>query len=132
MLAEHFLKRMRAKDGSSLRLSRNAVSYLLEYSWPGNVRELQNIIHRAALLSGGRMIEREHIALDKNEQPGTERRSHSAEEVVISLDSAIEKHIKKALNAAGGKIYGKGGAAELLGLKPTTLQSRMKKLGIVR
>ena len=143
LLAEHFLAELREQryhDG--LHLSSDAVDCLVSYDWPGNVRELQNAIRRAALVAAGGRIDPHHLALraDAGSATGgvgaTPARgrapaSRDAEPASIEpLDEAIRRHIERALAAVGGRVYGEGGAAQLLGVKPTTLQSRMKKLGI--
>ncbi len=130
LLAEHFLKTMDGgKYGNLLQFAPSAVEYLLEHRWPGNVRELQNSVKRAALLAGNGLIERKDLSQDYNIlRVGII--DDSEPESFSSLDEAIKKHIEKALVFSGGKIYGESGAAGLLGMKPSTLQSRMKKLGI--
>ncbi len=146
LLAEHFLSKLRDQSYyADVHLSSRAVDCLQWYQWPGNVREVQNVIRRSALVAGGKCIEPEHLAL-KNPWPHQQndiasntisadsRQSESEEEqeVFESLDAVICAHIKKALRSCNGRIYGEKGAAVLLQLKPTTLQSRMKKLGISR
>jgi len=105
--------------------SKAASDRLLAYSWPGNVRELENIVERAVILCRGTLIESEHIYVQTNLPP-------PAQDQVRTLQEAERDHIVAALRAAGWKVSGRGGAAELLGLRPTTLEARMKKLGIVR
>ena len=126
LLANYFIRRVCARLGRPpCVLSAGAMKSLEDYSWPGNVRELENIIERSIILCGGRSIDQEHIQVEAGQQDDTERK--------IRHMSDVEKgHIIEALKAAHGKVSGGGGAAELLGLKPTTLESRMKKLGIDR
>ncbi len=150
LLAEHFLSQLREQPYyRDVYLSSQAADCLQHYTWPGNVREVQNIIRRSALVAGGKRIEPEHLALghseghqqDENDtktaladsmksNPETEPANNL--ESFESLDAVISAHINRALQLCNGKIYGKNGAAALLQLKPTTLQSRMKKLGISR
>ncbi|MFW5826221.1 MAG: sigma 54-interacting transcriptional regulator [bacterium] len=155
LLAEHFLAELREqRHHDGLHLSSDAVDSLLAHSWPGNVRELQNVIRRAALVAGGGRIDPQHLALRAESGAGTpgdgastrragarDARGHAPAagertgadpSSVSTLDDAIRRHIERALAAAGDRIYGAGGAAEILGVKPTTLQSRMKKLGMSR
>ena len=161
LLAEHFLENIRIKNNSpGLRLSGGAVEALMSYSWPGNVREMQNVIQRAALVAGGEEIKAEHLFIkpgtsaergyeicggEQNALPGAPAVSASDRGGVIyakaggpdgggirTLDQAMSDHIRYVLDICEGRIYGTGGAAELLDMKPTTLQSRMKKLGISR
>jgi DNA-binding NtrC family response regulator len=108
---------------------------LLAYSWPGNVRELEHTIERAVLLAEGDVITVEPLP----ERPsgvgdvggvvppsggGGPRPS------LVSLEERDRQHILDVLRHTGGLIAGKGGAAEILGLPPSTLRSRMKKLGL--
>ncbi len=138
LLAEHFLDNLRQKQGyGRIRLHEETVQSLLTYSWPGNVRELQNVIHRGALLSGGGSIEPRHLLLQgklltEEPVPVPGPAAVSEDSPFPSLAQAQTRHIKLALKRSNGKIYGSGGAAELLDIKPSTLQSRMKKLGISR
>lgn len=92
-----------------------------DYPWPGNVRELRNVIERAMILSTDRTLNLELPALGG----GTESRPSTLKDLEC-------KHILQVLDRVHWRISGKGGAAEILGLVPTTLHSRMKKLGIVR
>ena len=92
---------------------------LQNYDWPGNVRELRNVVERALILCTGPTL---RISPPES--------SSANGETVLSLDEAQRRHILKVVETAGGKIRGEGGAAELLGLKPTTLRSRMQRLGI--
>ncbi len=146
LLAEHFLSLLRAQPYyADVHLSSQAVDCLQRYPWPGNVREVQNVIRRSALVAGGRCIEPEHLAL-KPAQPqyqdntvldgvlsGSKKLGpQNEQETIEPLDAVIRSHISRALQHCNGRIYGKNGAAALLHLKPTTLQSRMKKLGINR
>jgi len=89
------------------------------YNWPGNVRELRNIIERNLILNTGPMFRAEIPELE--EKP--DRTTRRPDEV---------EHLQNVLQAAKWRIRGKGGAAEILGLKPTTLEARMKKLGLQR
>ena len=137
LLAEYFLEKIVKKNGASdCSFGQSAVEYLLSHSWPGNVRELQNAVNRAALLSSGGRIEKEHIESGgyvsgkESDEPLTAENCSDSGKPFATLDEAVAAHIEKALELCGGRIYGEGGAAGLLGMKPTTLQSRMKKLGI--
>jgi DNA-binding NtrC family response regulator len=99
----------------------------MSYKWPGNIRELRNVIERAIILAKGSSL---HIEL-----PGGILRSESRVDMAKSDSTMkdIEKeHILRVLEITHWRIRGKGCAAEILGLKPTTLASKMSKLGIVR
>jgi transcriptional regulator with GAF, ATPase, and Fis domain len=105
------------------------------YAWPGNIRELKNCLERSAILADGPVL---HPALPGDERsaaqnppPAPPGATESAARVP-TLHEAERDLVKRALAATGGKLYGEDGAAALLGLKPTTLQSRMKKLGVRR
>jgi transcriptional regulator with GAF, ATPase, and Fis domain len=99
------------------------------YEWPGNVRELANVLERAAILSPSPALGPE--ALDV---PGRRRRSGVTPSPFESatLAEVQRAHIERILALTKGRIYGRGGAAERLGLKPSTLQSKMGKLGLQR
>ncbi len=124
LLAAYFAHKACAAMGKSTgKISDHALRRLQGYPWPGNVRELQNIMERGVILSQGMDLEAEHIQVEPvasaTDNPGTQ-----------TLQEIEKNHIVNALRAAKGKVSGRGGAAELLGLKPTTLGSRMKKLGV--
>ncbi len=128
LLAEHFLGAAGGAEG----FHNSALSALLAHNWPGNVRELQNVIQRGALLARGGVILPEHLSLEAG-LSAVECREEippSDSEGFLTLQEMEKQHIKRALDLCSGKIYGSGGAAELLGMKPTTLQSRIKKLGL--
>ncbi len=96
----------------------------VQYAWPGNVRELINVVERAVILSDG-------AELQLDEPLGRSRASLSAEDAVL-LEDVERSHIVRVLHATRWQVRGRGGAAEKLGLHPSTLRSRMKKLGIER
>ncbi len=124
-LARHFLALYaRRYNKHSLKLSEAEEARLMTYRWPGNVRELQNIMERSVILSkdGGFLLE-----LPGNPE-GHPYQVAQAE--VLTLDEVQRRHIKAVLDTTGGRIDGRGGAAELLGMKRTTLYARMKKLGL--
>ena len=100
-------------------IPRRAVETLKMHDWPGNVRELRNVIERAMIRSAGPALE---VELPGSPPPSVEP--------ATSLDEAQRRHIAKVIEAAGGRVSGPGGAAELLGLKRTTLNSLMKRLGM--
>ena len=100
-------------------IRRQDMEKLQRYNWPGNVRELRNVVERAMILCTGPAL--------RVEPPATQPQE---DEPAMSLDEAQRRHIVRALEAADGRISGPGGAAERLGLKPTTLRSRMQRLGV--
>jgi transcriptional regulator with GAF, ATPase, and Fis domain len=109
-------------------LAPGAIDVLTAYDWPGNVRELENVVERALILrKGGK--------LDFRELGGHRRSSQSKTQEFMEadfplLDEAISSHILRALKLTGGRIEGRNGAARVLGVNPSTLRNRMKKLGI--
>ncbi len=109
-------------------LATGAMDQLLAYDWPGNVRELQNIIERALILHRGKPLQFHGIGISEPSQisPAVD----SQETSVAPMDTIIARHIRKALTLTHGRIKGEGGAAEMLGINPSTLRARMKKMGI--
>lgn len=131
LLAEHILDNLIRKAGRPRPgLTLATVQQLQQYDWPGNVRELQHVIERAVITSP---VERLIVALPsspraiRDPEVGTDRTGIRTDAEVRQLEV---DNIRAALSAAGGKVSGVGGAAELLGLKPTTLASRIKSLKI--
>ena len=105
-------------------VTRAALARLEAHDWPGNVRELMNVLETALILGGGRSLE-----LPDELARRTSRKSRDAGP---RFEHAMRNAIEESLRATRGKIYGTDGAAARLGLKPGTLQSKMKKLGIRR
>ncbi|MCE4222584.1 sigma 54-interacting transcriptional regulator [Methylobacterium sp. C25] len=135
LIAQHFLKgAARRLNIPEPRLTQGDVRRLTRYDWPGNVRELENVIERAAILAlRGRL----RFDLPEVDAPVPEevvsRPTVSGRPATETERRARDRaDIEAALAACGGKVFGAGGAAELLDLKPTTLASRMKVLGIRR
>jgi len=103
---------------------------LTSYDWPGNIRELRNIIERAMILCPGAVLKLDSGFLRNTGHTHASSQSH--ERTGETMAEVERAHIKMVLEACHWKILGKNGAAEYLGLKRTTLQSRMIKLGIKR
>jgi formate hydrogenlyase transcriptional activator len=97
---------------------------LVNYSWPGNIRELRNIIERSVILTSGK-----RLTIPKDDLRESRPKSPTP---VLTMDDAERRHIFEALDASSWVVGGPGGAAAILGMKRSTLQSRMQKLGIVR
>jgi len=97
-----------------------AMEALARYAWPGNVRELENLIERAVILTRGVSLEIPLVELHVAPQAATP----------VTLEDAERDHIRRVLEQAAGVVGGPNGAAARLGMKRTTLQSKMKKLGI--
>ena len=122
MLTWHFLQMLGARMGrdvSSVRAS--TMKAFQAYAWPGNVRELRNVIERSLIIHQGPIFE-----ADLPEGAGV------SSVVGTKIEEVDRDHIFRILERTGWRVRGPGGAAEALGLKPTTLEARMKKLGIVR
>jgi formate hydrogenlyase transcriptional activator len=100
------------------------MSALVAWPWPGNIRELENFIERAVILTPGTTLRAPLAELEKIEEAPAQSDSN--------LHSAEREHILRVLRETKGMIGGNGGAAEKLGLKRTTLNSKLKKLGIER
>ena len=137
-LAEHFLRAATRSSGRAPRLDAVAVRQLESYDWPGNVRELQNAIERARILARDGPLRFEGLGVSSSVAATRRRRRESEPEATPpvrtrgQLRDDERNNLQAALDAAGGKVFGPGGAAELLGMKPTTLASRLKALGIRR
>jgi transcriptional regulator with GAF, ATPase, and Fis domain len=117
-----------------MRVTKDGLAKLARYAWPGNLRELANVLERATILATGRDLGPEVLDLPARaalSHTPPLRRAGPAERV-LTLDDAQKAHVERVLELTGGRVYGKAGAAELLGVKPSTLQSRMKKLGVRR
>lgn len=125
-LVQHFVKTFAARHRKAVTdVSQDVMPSLEAYDWPGNVRELENVIERAVILSRGDRLEagewlpkQEETSNPPNGQP--------------TLEEVERMHVLDVLKATNWRIRGDGGAAETLGLKPTTLEARIKRLGIVR
>ncbi|MDX2041400.1 MAG: sigma 54-interacting transcriptional regulator [Acidobacteriota bacterium] len=138
LLVRHFIQQanQHARCGN-LQLTAEQMLRLQNYDWPGNVRELQNVIERAMILSGcGTQALNLNLILSDGE---AEVPIQSFAAVLTSANAFVtqsewdkreRENLLAALEAANWKIYGAGGAAELLGMKPTTLASRLQSLGI--
>ncbi len=134
LLAQHFLMSESKEPKSGLRLSEGDARRLSRYDWPGNVRELQNVIERAAILAqNGRLRIDLPDAPGPHVPPGAGRQNAEARPAVMTtaeLRDLERSNILAALSACNGKVFGAGGAAAMLDIKPTTLASRMKALGL--
>ncbi|HVU95256.1 MAG TPA: sigma 54-interacting response regulator [Puia sp.] len=128
-LTRHFLDKYSRKSGKPVtHVSNAALQRLLAYCWPGNIRELENLIHRSVLLARSDVLEEIPLPLPVNAQQhvgGTDWHTNTIRE-------NERAHILAVLQKCNGRIRGSGGAAELLGVPPTTLASKMQRLGIKR
>lgn len=125
ILVHYFVKTYATKLGTSFEaIPKNEIDKLMRYDWPGNVRELENIIERSVILSSGPFF---RVAKLDDAQRG-----FTQEQPAMTLEEVERKHIQRVLQGTGWKVRGPGGAAEILNVHPSTLTSRMKKLGIQR
>jgi len=139
-LVAYFLEAHRTRHNIQVPPLSNAAMRLLErHPWPGNIRELENLIERAVLLSPGKELRVPLAEL----KPGTgladpaalfasQGASVTATASIATLEEAERQHIMRALRQTEWRIAGARGAATILGMKRTTLQARMRKLGIRR
>ncbi|MFJ5486110.1 sigma 54-interacting transcriptional regulator [Hansschlegelia beijingensis] len=131
LLALHILNRLDRRGGSTSALSEGDMRRLCAYSWPGNVRELENVIERAIILArDGRL--KIDLPVEVRASAPVERGARATGSILSELDRRARDRdaMLAALEASGGRVSGPGGAAERLGVKPTTLASRMKVAGI--
>ena len=130
LLVWFFVSELQYRLGRTFdEVSARTMDALTTYDWPGNVRELKNIIERAMILSPGTVLKVGNWFPGQTMPSVVSFQAHEANGTIEEVERA---HIEKVLAACDWKVRGKGGAAEHLGLKRTTLQSRMKKLGIER
>jgi len=123
-LVWRFIKQFGAQLGKVIEaVPRQTMAALQAYYWPGNVRELRNAIERAMILNDGPTLQ---IALPELDTGDV------VMEDVLTLEETERRYIRKVLDRTGWRVSGPNGAAQLLGVKPTTLEYRMKKLGITR
>ena len=128
LLAQHFLRVYAAKNNRTLEgLTPEAIERLESYAWPGNVRELENVIERAVILSRGPDLEVPPEAV-----PAVAVATAPAERDPEALQEVERQHIVTVLKKTGWRVDGPKGAARLLNMHPSTLRSRMQKLGIRR
>ena len=118
----------------------DALRELAAQEWPGNVRQLVNALERATIIRASGSLDARFFMGGATRSPGDaggraaagRRTPSGGDDADLTLAGAERRHLRRVLDLTGGKIYGADGAAARLGLKPTTLQSRMKKLGVAR
>src|SRR6266568_2514290 len=136
-LATYFLRKTAKKMNRPLpRLSRTNANQLSAHTWPGNVRELQNAVERAVILAHDGEFRFDLRPSEPSAPVQPKRDEHIAIRSEVATRDDWKRHeresIMRALQQSGGKVSGPGGAAELLGMRPTTLSSRLKAMGITR
>ncbi|MEO6733544.1 MAG: sigma 54-interacting transcriptional regulator [Ferruginibacter sp.] len=126
LLVNHFIKKYEGKMGRKITsVEPEVMEALCEYNWPGNIRELENLIERALILSRNNVLEYGDWIPAKKHLPGEKSAAQKMEDVE-------RNHITEVLKQTSWKVSGEKGAAKILGLNPTTLEAKMKKLGIRR
>jgi DNA-binding NtrC family response regulator len=125
LLVNHFVGKYSQKYGRQIEIvSKSTLQKLQAYHWPGNVRELEHVIERAVIVSPGPELN----ILDGLEGKAADKGKDSLKD----LETTEREHILKVLQKTRWKIDGEGGAAGILGLNPSTLRFRIKKMGITR
>ncbi len=125
LLARYFVSKHGAKLGKKIEtISEKTMEALSTYRWPGNIRELENVIERSVITSQGAQLDLGNWLQRSDTGP--------VQKSIPTLLELEREHILRTLRLTGWKVSGERGAAEVLGLKPTTLEARMKKLGIKR
>jgi len=127
-LTRFFIARYSKKTGISVNsIAPKALEDLKNYSWPGNIRELEHLIERSILLSTDSVLQEVHLPKKKEDSLDAAFELNN-----LTLEEIERRHIIEMLKSCQGKISGGSGAAEILGIPPSTLHSKMKKLGITR
>jgi len=122
LLVWHFVGEFSKAYGKRIdTIPRRNMAALQQYLWPGNIRELRNVVERAMIVATGPQL---------NVAPPTF--SSSAERLSVRIDDVVREHIRSVLESSRWRIRGTDGAATRLGLPPTTLETRMAKLGLTR
>jgi len=125
LLVKYFVMKYGAKFRKSIeKIPQATIDALLAYSWPGNIRELENLIERAVIICQSAQLEPGKWLPEPGGAPVESR--------IPTLEELEREHISDVLQTTGWRVSGERGAAKLLGMKPTTLEARMKKLGIKR
>lgn len=127
VLTRHFIQRYSRSTGKKVDgISNNVMKDLMAYDWPGNVRELEHLMERSILICKGPIIKEVHLPI-----PGKREAKPEPEDSYIkTMEESEREHILFVLKKCKGKIFGRGGAADLLNMHVSTLNSRIKKLGI--
>lgn len=130
LLVKHFVQKYQTKMGRVINnIPDSVIEKLMQYDWPGNIRELENIVERALILTQGDTLEEGDWVPYSKRQTTIPSNGKSSS---LKLQEFEKEHILEVLKKTHWKVSGEKGAAKILGLNPTTLESKMKKLGIVR
>ena len=126
LLVKHFVKKYESKMGREIKnIPGKVIDALMLYDWPGNIRELENMVERALILSDG-------DTLEYGDWIPSAKKIGDSQTKLLKIEDVEKEHIISILNHTNWKVSGEKGAAKILGLNPTTLESRMKKLEIKR
>ena len=132
LLVRHFVGLLATRFGKTIdEVPGPVLQELVDYEWPGNVRELVAVLERAVITSSSRTL-RLAGPLRRGQAPRGVSEAVLQEAGLVPLEEVERRYIARVLEARGGRIAGPGGAAEILGVNPSTLRSRMKKLGVPR
>jgi len=129
-LIDVFVKQFSVKYRKQItKVSKLVIEELKKYTWPGNIRELENMIERAVIISNSDTLKVKDLSLVIENSRNSKNKQNSK---ITTLEDAEREHILKALKLTEWQIHGTSGAAEILGINPSTLRSRMKKLHITK
>ena len=130
LFANYFAQKFRARLNKKISsIDSASLERLQDYAWPGNVRELEHVIERSVLLAEGEILSVDWL-LGREERSSTKVAAVPASTRLRTLEEMERDHIVEVLRRTQGAVAGKGGAAEILDLPPSTLRDRMKKLGL--
>jgi formate hydrogenlyase transcriptional activator len=131
LLVRHFVQQFGRRMGKTIdSVPEDTMSALVQYHWPGNIRELQNIIERAVIVTQGSVLKVGLAELESAPKPQEIERRENGNSMRKVLEETEREQIVRALEQANWVISGESGAAARLGMKRSTLQARMQKLGI--
>ena len=139
LLCAALLKALGTRKGRAFDVTPEGLAHLARHTWPGNIRELGNVLERATILTSAEALTPDVLDLPSGAQAPSRAPRAAAESAspdggpdLRTLEDVERDHIRAVLRHTEGRLYGAKGAAKVLGMKPTTLQSRMKKLGVER
>ncbi len=107
-------------------IAKDSLDEMTNYNWPGNVRELEHVIEKAVILAEEKTL---RVSIEKSNNYSIDTETFNSP-LFMTLKELESQHILKVLKHCNGKIRGEDGAANILDIKPTTLESRLKRLGI--
>ncbi|NOR87033.1 MAG: PAS domain S-box protein [Bacteroidales bacterium] len=126
----HFIELYAKKHNKSIKkVSKRVIDKLKSYDWPGNVRELENILERAVIISDSDTLKEKDISLFSGENGDKSKRNSNHFDTLQTME---KEHICTVLEHCSWQVHGPDGAAQILGINPNTLRSRMKKLNIIK